>query len=67
LRGRLQRCSQSKLRYFGVVNARVDGSHWHVPFVPLVLQVIVRWGEVRVKVIEGNEEVLSYEERRSKV
>jgi hypothetical protein len=45
----------------GVVNARVDGSH-----VRLILQVVVRWGEVRVKVIKGNE-VLSYEERRSKV
>jgi hypothetical protein len=38
----------------------------NVRLVRLILQVVVRWGEVRVKVIKGNE-VLSYEERRSKV
>ena len=64
MRGRLQRCGQSKLRYFSAVNARVDGSQ--VRFVPLILQVVIRWGKVWVKVIEGDE-VLSNEERRSKV
>jgi len=64
LRGRLQRCGQSKLRYLGTVDARVDGSY--VGFVPLVLQVIIRWREMRIKVIKGNE-VLTDEEGRSKV
>jgi len=61
LRIRLQRGGQSKLRYLGTVNARVDGSH--VRFVPFILQVVIRW---RVNVIEVNE-VLLNEEHRGKV
>jgi hypothetical protein len=52
------------LGYLGVVDARVDGSQ--IRFVPLVFQVVIRWGEMWVKVIEGNE-ALPNEESGSKV
>jgi hypothetical protein len=61
LRRGLQWCSHSKLGDFGVVDTRVDGGH--VRFVPLVIQFIIRWGQMGVKVIQGDE-VLSNEEGR---
>jgi hypothetical protein len=61
LRRGFQWCSHSKLRDFGVVDTRVDGGH--VRFVPLVVQFIIRWGQMGVKVIQGDE-ILSNEEGR---
>jgi hypothetical protein len=63
LRRELQWCSHSKQGDFGVVDMHVDGGH--VRFVPLVIQFIIRWGQMRVKVIQGDE-VLSNEGRSEK-